>query len=217
MERAAEQREKACFTGSFHSNMLMQSRHDCDGSASARLWKADRKDFVCLDAGFRNAGNSSLRGISVAHLPCGNFHESCVPRNEEFFAVKKHKRLSIYQRDGYKCWYCGTEIVVCDGTINSRTGALDHKTPVKKGGTNSADNLVCCCWACNSRKSDKTVEEYRNYCFYNLYPTGKTITLLEEAVNYAPEAEQQSIRQLLDRLWSTAEPFVFFGEVSNVS
>lgn len=95
MARVITQREKACFTGSFHSNMLMQSKHDCDGSVAARLWKADRKDFVCLDAGFRNAGKSSLRGISVAHLPCGNFHESCVPRNEEFFVMGNWKEWSF--------------------------------------------------------------------------------------------------------------------------
>jgi CRISPR/Cas system Type II protein with McrA/HNH and RuvC-like nuclease domain len=61
-------------------------------------------------------------------------------------------RKNIFERDDYKCYYCGEKV-----TQNNAT--LDHKTPISKGGDNSKENLVTCCFECNSIKSGKTLEE----------------------------------------------------------
>lgn len=39
--------------------------------------------------------------------------------------------------------------------------AWDHKIPRSRGGSDLADNLTPACWECNTAKSDRTVEEYR--------------------------------------------------------
>lgn len=53
-------------------------------------------------------------------------------------------------RHGLKCHYCG------------HIGALtfDHVLPRSKGGDNSAENLVPCCYSCNSAKGSKTYDVF---------------------------------------------------------
>ena len=58
-------------------------------------------------------------------------------------------RNAIYQRDNYRCVYCGSQ--------NNLT--LDHVFPFSKGGQETLNNLVTCCRSCNSRKQDRTPEE----------------------------------------------------------
>jgi hypothetical protein len=37
---------------------------------------------------------------------------------------------------------------------------VEHKIPVRRGGTDATDNLVLACWACNRQKGLRTSEEY---------------------------------------------------------
>lgn len=59
-------------------------------------------------------------------------------------------RRSIYERDSYRCRYCG-----------GFTGGLvlDHVQPWSRGGEDTAENLVTACHACNSTKKDRTPDE----------------------------------------------------------
>jgi hypothetical protein len=58
-------------------------------------------------------------------------------------------RENIFKRDNYKCGYC---------SINKDL-TLDHIKPKSKGGQNSWENLVTCCFKCNSKKGDRTPEQ----------------------------------------------------------
>lgn len=49
---------------------------------------------------------------------------------------------------------------LCNSPINFGEDSLDHKIPVSRGGDNSYQNLWIVHSSCNSRKKDKTVEEY---------------------------------------------------------
>ena len=53
------------------------------------------------------------------------------------------------------CYLCLTPI--------QHYGHLEHKTPLCRGGSNEPDNLEIACKACNLRKRDKTLEEYKRY------------------------------------------------------
>ena len=71
--------------------------------------------------------------------------------SEDYYKDSKNRTL-IFERDRYKCYYCGQK-------VTKNTATLDHKIPISKGGDNSKDNLVACCFECNSIKSGKTLEE----------------------------------------------------------
>lgn len=72
-----------------------------------------------------------------------------LPRQE----VKLNRR-NIFARDRNLCQYCGSR-------FPSSELSLDHVVPRSQGGTNTWENLVCCCVACNSRKGGRTPEQAR--------------------------------------------------------
>ena len=58
-------------------------------------------------------------------------------------------RAMIYKRDGHKCQYCGS----------TKSLTIDHIIPRSRGGEDTWENLVVACMPCNTRKSDKLLEE----------------------------------------------------------
>jgi 5-methylcytosine-specific restriction endonuclease McrA len=50
-----------------------------------------------------------------------------------------------------RCAYCG----------RSSKLTVDHRIPVSAGGTNTIDNILPACPRCNSRKHDRTEDEFR--------------------------------------------------------
>jgi hypothetical protein len=58
-------------------------------------------------------------------------------------------RRQIRRRDGFSCAYCGvTEEQVGSGLT------IDHFQPQVTGGEENLENLLYCCYACNSFKGD---------------------------------------------------------------
>jgi hypothetical protein len=55
------------------------------------------------------------------------------------------KRNEIFERDGYRCVYCGAQLPAEELT-------LDHVQPRVRGGDRSEGNLVTACRACNTLK-----------------------------------------------------------------
>jgi 5-methylcytosine-specific restriction endonuclease McrA len=63
--------------------------------------------------------------------------------------VRVSVRRLIRQRYAFRCGYCGTS--------ENEVGAeltIDHFRPRSEGGTDSPENLVYCCHACNEFKGD---------------------------------------------------------------
>lgn len=58
--------------------------------------------------------------------------------------------LNMLQRN--KCFYCGCDM--------GQHPSLEHLTPVSRGGDNDRWNLVYACHSCNSKKHNKTLEEF---------------------------------------------------------
>ena len=55
------------------------------------------------------------------------------------------KKLEVFERDEFRCRYCGAQLSLYTATV-------DHITPLSKGGDNSLDNLVTACMKCNAKK-----------------------------------------------------------------
>lgn len=61
----------------------------------------------------------------------------------------KPSRTMIYKRDGHKCQYCGS----------TKQLTIDHIIPRSRGGEDTWENLVVACMPCNTKKSNKLLEE----------------------------------------------------------
>lgn len=56
--------------------------------------------------------------------------------------ISKKVRKTVYERDDYKCVYCGSD----------KNLTLDHVIPESKGGESTVENLVVACRKCNTKK-----------------------------------------------------------------
>lgn len=110
-----------------------------------------RRGFVLVDKGkaeiLREYENPIVTTV-------GNFVRPLIIRLLRYINYHKKKdlkmsRLKIYQRDGYKCIYCGTH----------KKLTIDHVMPKSRGGLNTWENMVTCCFDCNSKKGNKTPQE----------------------------------------------------------
>jgi HNH endonuclease len=75
-----------------------------------------------------------------------------VEREADFYNVREN-RHKVYERDAYKCKYCGKQ-------LTRFTATLDHITPVAVGGDNSFANLTTACLDCNSRKNVRPLGDF---------------------------------------------------------
>jgi hypothetical protein len=73
--------------------------------------------------------------------------------NEIDYYNVRENRAKVYERDSYKCQYCGKQ-------LTRFTATLDHVTPVAEGGDNSFDNLRTACLSCNSQKNVRPVGDF---------------------------------------------------------
>jgi 5-methylcytosine-specific restriction endonuclease McrA len=53
----------------------------------------------------------------------------------------------------FRCGYCLVDL----RTLPKGQATWDHMQPLIRGGTNTADNVIPCCKACNSRKKDRSM------------------------------------------------------------
>jgi DNA-directed RNA polymerase subunit RPC12/RpoP len=69
--------------------------------------------------------------------------------------VTKKIKDQLLKAADYKCEYCGVE-------VNERIAVIDHKIPLKAGGTSEAENLAIACPKCNFLKADKILGSISN-------------------------------------------------------
>lgn len=84
---------------------------------------------------------------------------------EEFLRIKKSFIESFRSPVGYQCFYCGKRIYN-NSKRNRKKGkrqliTIDHILPISKGGSIlDIDNMVICCFNCNNKKGNKTLDEF---------------------------------------------------------
>lgn len=75
--------------------------------------------------------------------------------------IRKHKRLAIYELDGYTCQLCGKDLRNCDVSGDEIT--LEHLVPKsakKLMKPNVPENLVTACRGCNCAKGAQKLETF---------------------------------------------------------
>jgi hypothetical protein len=97
-----------------------------------------------------------------------------VSRNRK--TLGKTLRYQILRRDGFRCQYCGS--TPQDGIRLE----IDHRTPVSRGGTDDAENLVTACLECNRGKSVTTADEPEPMMYDDL-----VLSRILGAINYTSQ------------------------------
>lgn len=64
-------------------------------------------------------------------------------------------RLEVFQRDGWTCYLCDTELDPASHPFDLLSATVDHVIPLSRGGEHSMANVRCACLGCNSRKQDR--------------------------------------------------------------
>lgn len=133
-------------------------QNKCSGCGEYFFVKKKTDAFCSKKCSLKNEGQPEEFFTGVEY-------RSELPERQWQKRVPKDVREFVYMRDGYECVYCSRylyeEYVRGDECLT-----IDHALPRALGGTNEADNLVCCCRSCNSKKGGKsfnTYEEIRNY------------------------------------------------------
>lgn len=68
------------------------------------------------------------------------------------FKRPRFTKFALFNRDGWKCQYCGKEIDISSATI-------DHVHPKSLGGKTVWNNCVACCKICNRKKANQVLED----------------------------------------------------------
>jgi 5-methylcytosine-specific restriction endonuclease McrA len=69
------------------------------------------------------------------------------------------KRIQLVYEDNIKK-YGTLTCIYCLQSIEFGKDTLEHKHPLSRGGTNDYSNLAIACRSCNSKKNNKTYDEY---------------------------------------------------------
>lgn len=64
--------------------------------------------------------------------------------------IKPGVRFRVYERDGFRCVYCGAR----------KNLTIDHVKAESDGGAHEAGNFVTCCKTCNSKKGTKSLADF---------------------------------------------------------
>ena len=99
--------------------------------------------------------------------------------------VPEATALSIYERDNYRCRYCGEDVGSTAEIYWRGRPTVDHLKPVSSGGNDDANNLYTSCGSCNAYKGKRTfnsvddvrafiakykIEEFGNWYHRNVRP-----------------------------------------------
>ena len=107
------------------------------------VWPAISGHFViCRD---------DRRCLSITMLDV--WAEELAPRLDVGLSTWGRLRLSVFERDGFACRYCGEAAL--------EQPHCDHVIPRAHGGPSTPENLVTSCGPCNISKGARLLEEWR--------------------------------------------------------
>lgn len=111
----------------------------------------DRRTTLCSDACRRAKNNKRRSGRTHAR------------RARRFGCrVEKVDRIAIFQRDDWRCKFCGIETPrALLGSSANNAPQLDHEPPLSRGGEHTAEGTQLLCASCNLTKRDRTMDELR--------------------------------------------------------
>lgn len=91
--------------------------------------------------------------------PSGRERAKAKKRRREYRArgasrTTPYDRLSIFQRDGWRCHLCARRVDPLAKWPDQMCASIDHLIPLSAGGADSAENVRLAHWLCNVRRGD---------------------------------------------------------------
>jgi 5-methylcytosine-specific restriction endonuclease McrA len=92
-----------------------------------------------------------------------------VARRMKIIAFSRKYLTTVQEKEGsVSCSYCNKPnlIIELEGmrVNNTQKATIDHIVPISKGGAVfDINNITPCCGTCNSKKSNKSLEEFLKY------------------------------------------------------
>lgn len=124
------------------------------------------KEFFHRNSATKDGLSSKCKGCFASNAPI-NLEKICEHCGKVFKASSSSQRfcskdcrvawmgagrLLIFERDDFRCIYCGKSSIEDQRELN-----VDHIYPVSLGGQDIASNLVTACHKCNMEKHDNIV------------------------------------------------------------
>ena len=125
-------------------------------------------------------------------------------------------RFLVHTRDEYRCFYCGVKVSK-DGEDPVLGLSVDHLNPERHGGCGCTANLVTACRRCNSRKSQKNVEAYREYLAHVHGNYGPCAKLIQKAQTLCQTPFDQQLVEMVNWLNSQKPVITFWGDKSEIA
>jgi HNH endonuclease len=95
----------------------------------------------------------AVRAAKIAAYRPAPAPRAAVNLEEEDFLRTRPLRQAIHAREDGRCFYCLRP-------ITCKRWCIDHVVPRAQSGRNSYRNLVSCCVDCNSKKGERSAEEF---------------------------------------------------------
>jgi hypothetical protein len=131
-----------------------------------------------------------------------NFERELEHVEPTFTVLWRDRIAALEKRDGAGCHYCRRSVHISRPLAPHRPNdaTIDHKIPRSKDGTDSLDNLLLACRACNEAKEDRDYEDFLAHPF-RLTPEQKRQRLMlddprvKEVLAQFPGAKVVSVRE----------------------
>jgi len=119
-------------------------------------------------------------------------------------------RKKVFEESDNKCFYCGVELNF-KSYPNHRYGVIDHIHPVSKGGKDKKENYRASCFLCNIRKSNKSVEEYRQ-SIHEKSKEARAADLIWDAMQLFKFSNEDDLKKAMFEAFEAVKVHVFYGE-----
>ena len=145
----------------------MRKYRDTNKDAAREYYAANREHIRERDRAWRNANketvNESIRrwrannpdkvGAATARRAKAELEGNATPKLVQ----------AKWEAGDKTCILCGEPIDPTLKAPHNMSRAIEHLTPIARGGRHDLDNIDFAHYGCNAQKQDRTLEEYREW------------------------------------------------------
>jgi predicted nucleic acid-binding Zn ribbon protein len=128
-------------------------------------YKNMKRSFCCeeCEIEYKRIKKRAFRKTTKGKEEKHNWNTKRRLKNKSQF-VEKVNRKEIYERDKWICQLCGCKVDKRIKYPHIMSASLDHIIPIAEGGTHESKNCQLAHFICNSKKSNRALNEQLRLC-----------------------------------------------------